>query len=120
PIQYDQRAARYLQRHRLDLRPGSRVELGRDQLGTDAMETLPQRTAMRAGQSEQAAIVPIGVVQRDPESRDRRGPRVQVSRVLVPADFRADLWLLEEIHRLQQQRSSVSQRRSKIGQKRLA
>ena len=48
------------------------------------------------------------------------GPRVQVGRVLVPADLAADMRLLEEVHRLQQQRLAEAQRPRQLGQARLA
>src|SRR5260370_26973016 len=120
PVQHDQAAAPRLERHRRGLRPRHIVERVGDQAIAGAMETLAQRPAMAARQRHQAAIVAIGIVESDPQAGDRDGPGVEVRRILVPSDFGADLRLLEEVHRLQQQRLHQAQCPCQRGQSRLA
>ena len=60
--------------------------------------------AVAAGQRPQAAVLERGVLEGEPEAghRDRLG--VEERGVLVAADLAADVGLLEDVHRLQQQR----------------
>ncbi len=59
---------------------------------------------MAAALHPQTAVVPVGVLEREPERRHRDRLAEEVGRVLVPAHFAADVRLLEDVHRLVQQR----------------
>ena len=52
----------------------------------------------------QTTILKSGIFQREPKSGDVCWFCVEKRAVLVAGNFAADVWLLEDIHRLQQQR----------------
>jgi hypothetical protein len=52
----------------------------------------------------QTTILKSGIFQREPKSGDVRWFCIKKRAVLMASNFAADVWLLEDIHRLQQQR----------------
>src|SRR5262245_17179770 len=84
------------------------------------MKALTQRTAMGARQGHQTAIFAVGIIERDPQAGDGDGRGVDIGRVLVPADLRADVRLLEEVHGLQELRLGKTERCCQLRDPRLA
>jgi len=119
-VQQHQGAFRRLQRHQPVDRQGRRVERHHPGPGAVADELPVQRPAMAAGLCPHAAVLDRGVLEREPEADAALGCRVQEAAVLVAMHLAADARLLEDVHRLDQQRPRQADRPGDPGEPRIA
>ena len=69
----------------------------------DPVEALAQTLKVLSGQGPQASILKVRILQGKPETEGAQGFGIEKTAVLVPDHFAADVGLLENHHRLQQQ-----------------